>query len=686
MPPSKAEAEFDSATPAENEFDAAGAAPSEEQQILAAATNPVFRIGHRQEMPVTVIEGGPQPDAVAEAAGRGIDAPLRSPNLGVDPGDLAAVTQHMQNISTVPGVAKNVAAATAANFAGAPVGIAGAAGLGGIQAGTAAAADNPGATPEDIGKATGLGALVGGGAHLLGAAGSKLINAANKGLARIALSPAEAARLRAIGGEDKLADLGQRMRDAGLDKGRTLLQKLTPTDAKRIADNAQELTAVKGPEIKQLEDQLMQHNNFGQTEVDTSPLTSELRGYTRPNSAETSTPKIARAMEKQAARFESVPQDVTVQREAPIPPPPLMKGPTGAPPPLPSELVAPPAPPVPPPSVQTELPLPEPQYQHHMTPASNGPAIGELGLRPEQGGKNFDFAKNKNSIYMSRPEDAPMWADKVQGLTGEPPLELRTTAPAVTPPGANPAVRVRSEAIAPERIQVKNAEGGWGPVSDLAPPAPEPPAPPSPQLNFGVRPPTEAPAQVTEPYNVQRAALDKRDIAQQLFDTKQRALKPNYGEDKAREMSWRWLKDRLQQEIDKGAASGVLDPSKVAEYRKAAADFHTAADVQVDTAKRAESELRRSDRLFYGGAQATSDAMPGTAYNLGRLLKKAPGVAPTAINALPSTGTMGAERAQSRGLDSPAMSFENRQKAEKQANEDMKTNLFKSWYNHLVGN
>src|ERR1700748_749841 len=202
MPPSKAEAEFDSATPAENEFDAAGAAPSEEQQILAAATNPVFRIGHRQEMRVTVIEGGPQPDAVAEAAGRGIDAPLRSPNLGVDPGDLAAVTQHMQNILTVPGVAKNVAAATAANFAGAPVGIAGAAALGVIQAATAAAADNPGATPEDIGKATGLGALVGGGAHLLGAAGSKLINAANKGLARIALSPAEAARLRAIGGGD----------------------------------------------------------------------------------------------------------------------------------------------------------------------------------------------------------------------------------------------------------------------------------------------------------------------------------------------------------------------------------------------------------------------------------------------------------------------------------------------------
>ena len=65
-----------------------------------------------------------------------------------------------------------------------------------LGAGTAAAADNPGATPEDIGKATGLGALVGGGAHLLGAAGSKLINAANKGLARIALSPAEAARLR----------------------------------------------------------------------------------------------------------------------------------------------------------------------------------------------------------------------------------------------------------------------------------------------------------------------------------------------------------------------------------------------------------------------------------------------------------------------------------------------------------
>ncbi len=116
---------------------------------------------------------------------------------------------------------------------------------------------------------------------------------------------------------------------------------------------------------------------------------------------------------------------------------------------------------------QPELPgIPPPEYSYHATPASNAEGIAELGLRPEEGGKNFSFSKNKGRVYMSPESDAEMWASKLKDLSGEEPLQLRTSAPAEQVPGASSAVKIRTQPVAPERIQYKTA-AGWEPLKRL---------------------------------------------------------------------------------------------------------------------------------------------------------------------------------------------------------------------------
>lgn len=120
-----------------------------------------------------------------------------------------------------------------------------------------------------------------------------------------------------------------------------------------------------------------------------------------------------------------------------------------------------------PPAGQLELPaVPPPEYNYHATPQSNAQKIAELGLRPEEGGKNFAFKKNQGRVYMSPEKDAEMWASKLKDLSGEEPLQIRTTAPAQTVPGANDAVRIRTDAVQPERLQYKTA-AGWEPLKRL---------------------------------------------------------------------------------------------------------------------------------------------------------------------------------------------------------------------------
>ena len=117
---------------------------------------------------------------------------------------------------------------------------------------------------------------------------------------------------------------------------------------------------------------------------------------------------------------------------------------------------------------QQKLPnVPEAEYQYHATPPENKTAIAELGLRPELGGKNFAFKKNQGRVYMSGPEEASMWAQKLEDFSGQKPLELRTPLASEAVPGADKAVRMRTEAVPPSRLQYKSGSGQWRSVTDL---------------------------------------------------------------------------------------------------------------------------------------------------------------------------------------------------------------------------
>lgn len=117
---------------------------------------------------------------------------------------------------------------------------------------------------------------------------------------------------------------------------------------------------------------------------------------------------------------------------------------------------------------QTELNLPAPKYNYHATPNENLRKISELGLRPEEGGKNFAFAKNRGRVYMSPAGEADMWRQKVTDATGLPATTLRTTAPVDMVPGANQAVQMRTTPVAPERIQYQTPSGEWRNVTELS--------------------------------------------------------------------------------------------------------------------------------------------------------------------------------------------------------------------------
>lgn len=125
-------------------------------------------------------------------------------------------------------------------------------------------------------------------------------------------------------------------------------------------------------------------------------------------------------------------------------------------------------PPVRPTPQQVELGLPPPKYNYHATPNENLRKISELGLRPEEGGKNFAFAKNRGRVYMSPAGEADMWRQKVTDATGLPATTLRTTAPVDKVPGANQAVQMRTSPVAPERIQYQTPSGEWRSVKELS--------------------------------------------------------------------------------------------------------------------------------------------------------------------------------------------------------------------------
>lgn len=111
----------------------------------------------------------------------------------------------------------------------------------------------------------------------------------------------------------------------------------------------------------------------------------------------------------------------------------------------------------------------EPNYAYHATPESNLSRIKAEGLSPREGGKNFAFKKNQNVLYFSGPEEAPMWAQKLRDVAGEDVARLRTALPTKAVPGANAAVRVRTDPVAPNKLQVFDAASEtWIPVRPSA--------------------------------------------------------------------------------------------------------------------------------------------------------------------------------------------------------------------------
>jgi hypothetical protein len=111
------------------------------------------------------------------------------------------------------------------------------------------------------------------------------------------------------------------------------------------------------------------------------------------------------------------------------------------------------------PEGQLALPNTEPAYWHHNTPTENIPAIAESGLQPSSGGKNFPFKKNSDKIYLTDPESAPTWGEKLRDATGKEISEIRTTKPVKDVPGANESIKIRTEAIPPTRLEMKTPEG-----------------------------------------------------------------------------------------------------------------------------------------------------------------------------------------------------------------------------------
>lgn len=575
-------------------------------------------------------------------------------------------------------------------------------------------------------------------APMLKAGGKKLIDAGNRGLARVGLGPAEVARIRSLGLE-KLTDFGAKMRSAGLDKPRDILQRFSPTDARRISDNAADIIGGQGGKISKLEDDIMNTLDFGRNEIDPAELTRQLRSAVRKDSAATGTPKRVRAMEKQAQKFdpqvEEVPVSGSIQMPPPLPrfnqpqlPPDFtpaqpVQGDFGFAPPTPKPAPALPAPvqgrldlaqqqnlplpatPAPAPAqyntqgelpLTTQLPLPgtgRVPVERPVYPTA-GVASEQTGLPLETQGELFRPETLHYPTAGVAPKQVPVRDGQLDLQFPQPlapqrqgALPLEQQLPLPTPP-RDPYVP------GPLPTEQMSLPGLGGSQQALPLPAPEPLPPWQPgdlrgqqtgldiatQMPLALPPggrvmrgefpkggttqPLEATAQVYKPYTVQRAKLDQRDIGNQLFDKKQRLLASETAEDEASMISWRWLKDRFQQELDKAVKSGQLAPKQVENYRKASQDFSIAADVQVDAARRAEQDLRRAAGFWKGGAEAARDSAQGTQYNLGRLLKGV-GDAARPITA----GGVGAM--------SPAQ--------QQDKNDQMKQELFEPWYNKLVG-
>lgn len=545
------------------------AADAEINALLAQPDEPEAapedRIGHGDSMPVQLIEA--QPDAAGEAYTRGLKSEVKPQGWfssllpkqraagDFDPEQVAEYNKYMQSISTVPGVAKNFAAATAMNFAGAPVGHAKQAGLGALQALTARAADDPNATTGDIAGSGLVGGLVGAGASMFGeglaGAAQNAKKSANEYLTQVFMTPAQRAGYKAAKGPDALAKLGAQAEDAGMFKPRSWVDRLLPVNARRVAENAEKVRATAGPAIGQFEDQYVQGST---AEVPVGDIASGLRGKAADigKMIDTDSPADARVMSQLADRIDQpATAPVTGEftefpelREAP----PLR----GAPPPLP--------------------PRPEPEQLTFVPDRTPRPAM----VRSEPVQQSLPLQPEPEQLVMSL----------------DPGPQMSLSVPQTKPPGN----QFTPPAPVPEQL-------GFGPQQlSLAevPPRPAPkPEPWTPgelsgqQMDFGMaavqKTPLETTATITrDSMPLQEAIANKRNLADRIDWSKKRADQTTYGQEAARKYAWGELSDRITNALQDEVTRGKIPASAMAQYKKNMQDFSTAATVYDPALKTAE--------------------------------------------------------------------------------------------------
>jgi hypothetical protein len=113
-------------------------------------------------------------------------------------------------------------------------------------------------------------------------------------------------------------------------------------------------------------------------------------------------------------------------------------------------------------------PATDAEWMYHATAASNMDDIAARGLDPKQGGKNYDFAKNRDRIFFSPEKYQDDWHGNIGDVTGGGPVvKLRTRQPTQAQEGANESVRYRREHTAVEHLEFKDpATGEWRPLAE----------------------------------------------------------------------------------------------------------------------------------------------------------------------------------------------------------------------------
>lgn len=552
-------------------------------------------------------------------------------------------------------------------------------------------------------------------------AGGKLVAKGNEGLAKIGLGGTEINRLKGLG-LGKLADTGQKIRDAGLDKSRTLMDYFSPTKAKTLYENASDKIAelggngAKAGSIRNLEDKVLASpakalpheaitdgppRSLGETPIDTTDLVSQLRGEAgaAENSAEVTGEKTARDFRRQADKFPTA-EPVGFERQIARPPalPRYEAFPDmGAEPnPLMGADLPPPsveAPPVQPPGpVQQSLDL-KFDPQQRQIPLEGGQTAFDYGAF-----KKGALATPQAPVDLSPPQlplpntdlgPAPRPERRVATNARGGGVQMNVTGyePKAMPPlPPDPTQGVLPGLETQQRLPgVPSFPSGKGLTPNNGTPAgvPMPAAPGSvplgPDRAINLEAPTTtgefggstetipAAGELEKQFNLAKAIQDRRQIGKRLFDKKQRVGGQSFGQDAARQVAWSGLDDSIESTLDNAHNLADVEPGLLDDYRTARKDFTPAMGLlKGGVAGKAEQELKASASTLGWLKNGTSAlSSPGTKYNTGRGLEMLGG---------------GASKAAPVAAAGAAQN-----KADSAKNESMKQSIFTPWYQSLLG-